>query len=172
MGACQIGKNFPGVWYFFMFQRSNLVEPSSAEVLGNVADMSRDDFIRAIKIADKGFRKYSISTTFAERGAQLRKWFDLIQQNLDDCKSQKRVIILTVSGKNSQFREWKDFAGGKGRSHLCCIVHSVVQRRSSSSVWRRYSLVSSQHHRLHAQATRRCMWNHHAVEFSSSNDHS
>jgi acyl-CoA reductase-like NAD-dependent aldehyde dehydrogenase len=76
----------------------NHVEPSSAEVLGNVADMSRDDFIRAIKIADRGFRKYSTLTTFAERGAQLRKWFDLIQQNLDDCTSSKRLIILTESG--------------------------------------------------------------------------
>jgi acyl-CoA reductase-like NAD-dependent aldehyde dehydrogenase len=89
MGTCQIGKNFPGVWYVFIIQSSNHVEPSSAEVLGNVADMSRDDFIRAIKIADKGYRKYSTSTTFAERGAQLRKWFDLIQQNFDDCNSQK-----------------------------------------------------------------------------------
>ena len=47
--------------------------------------MSREDFIRAIKIADKGFRKYSTSTTFPERGAQLRKWFDLIHKNLEDC---------------------------------------------------------------------------------------
>jgi acyl-CoA reductase-like NAD-dependent aldehyde dehydrogenase len=47
--------------------------------------MSRDDFIKAIKIADKGFRKYSTGTTFAERGAQLRKWFELINENLDDC---------------------------------------------------------------------------------------
>ena len=107
--------------------RSNHVEPSSAEVLGNMADMSRDDFIRAIKIADKGFRKYSTSTTFAERGAQLRKWFDLIQQNVDDCNSQRKVIILTQSGKNSQFREWKDLGGGKGRSGLRSIVYSVVQ---------------------------------------------
>jgi acyl-CoA reductase-like NAD-dependent aldehyde dehydrogenase len=66
------------------FDCANL-EPSSAEVLGHVADMSRDDFIKAIKIADKGFRKYSISTTFAERGAQLRKWFELINENVDDC---------------------------------------------------------------------------------------
>jgi len=62
-------------------------EPASAEVLGHVADMSREDFVRAIKIADKGFRKYSTSTTFAERGAQLRKWFDLVHENVDDCIS-------------------------------------------------------------------------------------
>lgn len=66
------GKKFP------------VYEPSSAEVLGYVADLSRDDFQKAIKIADAGFRKYSTSTTFAERGIQLRKWFDLIHANLDD----------------------------------------------------------------------------------------
>lgn len=61
------------------------IEPSSAEVLGKVADLARDDFQKAIKIADAGFRKYSTSTTFAERGAQLRKWFDLVLENVDDC---------------------------------------------------------------------------------------
>ena len=64
---------------------ANVEEPSSAEVLGHVADMSRADFVRAIEIADKGFRKYSTSTTFAERGVQLRKWFELVHENLDDC---------------------------------------------------------------------------------------
>ena len=61
-----------------------LIEPSSAEVLGHVADMSNDDFVRAIEIADKGFRKYSASTTFRERGVQLRRWFDLVHANLED----------------------------------------------------------------------------------------
>ena len=71
------------VW--FLVSDSYTIEPSSAEVLGQVADLSRDDFIKAIKIADKGYRKYSTSTTFAERGAHLRKWFDLIHANLEDC---------------------------------------------------------------------------------------
>jgi succinate-semialdehyde dehydrogenase/glutarate-semialdehyde dehydrogenase len=64
---------------------ADLAEPSSAEVLGYVADMSRADFIRAIEIADKGYRKYSTTTTFYERGVQLRKWFDLVHANIDDC---------------------------------------------------------------------------------------
>jgi succinate-semialdehyde dehydrogenase/glutarate-semialdehyde dehydrogenase len=67
------------------------IEPSSAEVLGQVADLSRDDFIRAIEIADKGYRKYSTSTTFAERGVQLRKWFELVHQNVDDCICRRNV---------------------------------------------------------------------------------
>jgi acyl-CoA reductase-like NAD-dependent aldehyde dehydrogenase len=61
-------------------------EPSSTDVLGHVADFSREDFTRAIKIADKGFRKYSTTTSFPERGAQLRRWYDLIIENLEDCK--------------------------------------------------------------------------------------
>jgi acyl-CoA reductase-like NAD-dependent aldehyde dehydrogenase len=67
-------------------------EPASAEVLGNVADLSRDDFQRAIKIADKGYRKYSTSTSFPERAAQLYRWYELIHANLEDCNP----IGLTV----------------------------------------------------------------------------
>jgi len=80
---------------------ANFQEPSSTEVLGHVADMSRADFVRAIEIADKGFRKYSTSTTFAERGIQLRKWFDLVHANLDDC-IKYFPIVLTGSGKDSE----------------------------------------------------------------------
>jgi acyl-CoA reductase-like NAD-dependent aldehyde dehydrogenase len=73
------------VFHQLLFPLLTSVEPSTAEVLGQVADLSRDDFQKAIKIADAGFRKYSTSTTFAERGNQLRKWFDLIHENVDDC---------------------------------------------------------------------------------------
>jgi len=66
------GKTFP------------VYEPASAEVLGYVADLARDDFVRAIEIADKGYRRYSTTTTFAERGAQLRRWFDLVYENIND----------------------------------------------------------------------------------------
>ena len=108
------GKTFPVYGAPSSSNFYNHVEPSSAEVLGNVADMSRDDFIRAIKIADKGFRKYSTLTTFAERGAQLRKWFDLIQQNLDDCTSPKRLIILTEVAKILSLENGKTFAEAMG----------------------------------------------------------
>lgn len=85
-----------------------MYEPSSAEVLGQVADLSRDDFIKAIKIADKGFRKYSTSTTFAERGVQLRKWNDLILANVDDCTIPCGSLGLTGSGQDPLARERKD----------------------------------------------------------------
>ena len=67
--------------------------------------MSRDDFIRAIKIADKGFRKYSTSTTFAERGAHLRKWFDLVHENVDDCIPSHLISCLTLQWP--RFSAWR-----------------------------------------------------------------
>jgi acyl-CoA reductase-like NAD-dependent aldehyde dehydrogenase len=103
MGSCQKWQNFPGFWYPPRCTFSNCLEPSSAEVLGNVADMSRDDFIRAIRIADNGFRKYSVSTTYAERGFQLRKWFDLIHENLEDCGGSFSKTTLIGSGENFEF---------------------------------------------------------------------
>lgn len=99
MGTCQKRQNFPGVWYAYNGFFADFQEPSSTEVLGYVADMSRADFVRAIEIADKGFRKYSTSTTFAERGIQLRKWFDLIQKNIDDCMNPP-LIALRRSGED------------------------------------------------------------------------
>jgi hypothetical protein len=88
------------------------IEPSSAEVLGQVADLSRDDFQKAIKIADAGFRKYSTSTTFAERGVQLRKWYDLVLENVDDCKfpshSNTRDLLTGYSGENPLPRKRED----------------------------------------------------------------
>lgn len=64
---------------------ADVAEPSSAEILGMVANMSREEFVHAIEIADRGYRKYSTTTTFPERGAQLRKWFELVHENLEDC---------------------------------------------------------------------------------------
>lgn len=100
MGSCQKWKSFPGIWCDNQCVSADcIVEPSTAEVLGHVADMSRDDFVRAIKSADKGFRKYSTSTTFPERGAQLRKWFDLIHENLDD-RTLPNLLSTNLSRKD------------------------------------------------------------------------
>ena len=86
MGRCPKWQNFPSLRYQSQSpSQSNTIEPSSAEILAYISDLSRDDFIRAIKSADKGYRKYSTSTTFPERGVQLRKWFDLVHQNSEDC---------------------------------------------------------------------------------------
>jgi succinate-semialdehyde dehydrogenase / glutarate-semialdehyde dehydrogenase len=113
MGSCSKWESFPGIWYIIDGVHIDNVEPSTAEVLGNVADMSRDDFIRAIKIADKGFRNYSTTTTFAERGAQLREWFELIHENIEDCMTQY-LIILTQVAKILSLENGKTLAEAKG----------------------------------------------------------
>ncbi|KAK7204569.1 Aldehyde/histidinol dehydrogenase [Myxozyma melibiosi] len=70
-------------------------EPSTGQVLGSVANMTRDDFVTAIKSADKGYRAYSTSTTAHERSALLRKWYDLIMQNKEDIAT----ILVLENGK-------------------------------------------------------------------------
>jgi Aldehyde dehydrogenase family len=114
MGRCKEWQNFSGLRYScnFCFDFLTNIEPSSAEVLGRVADLSRDDFQKAIKIADAGFRKYSTSTTFAERGVQLRKWYDLVLENIDDCKFPSHLktwdVLTEYSGENPLPRKRKD----------------------------------------------------------------
>lgn len=70
-------------------------EPSSGDVLGTVADVTREDFVTAITSADKGYRSYSTSTTAHERSALLRKWFDLIILHKEDIAT----ILVLENGK-------------------------------------------------------------------------
>ena len=80
------GKTFPVYGLApSVYTAADVAEPSSAEVLGMVADMSREDFVRAIEIAERGYRKYSTTTISPDRGSQLRKWFELVHENLEDC---------------------------------------------------------------------------------------
>ena len=72
------GKTFP------------VYEPSSGEVLCNISDFSKRDFIEAIDDAYTGYQSFYANTTAKERGVVLRKWNDLILQNVDDCKSGLR----------------------------------------------------------------------------------
>ena len=62
-------------------------EPSSAEVLGHVADCDLEDFQQAITDADKAQHVFFETTTAAQRGSLLRKWNDLILANKKDRKS-------------------------------------------------------------------------------------
>lgn len=68
------GKTFP------------VFEPSTGEVLHQCADLGLSDFQEAIDIAYVGYKNFSKSTTAKERGAMLRKWFNLITENSDDSK--------------------------------------------------------------------------------------
>lgn len=81
-----------GVWKTGVDGKSFPVyEPSSGKILRQCADLQRQDFIDAIDAADKGYREFWSSTTAKERGALLRRWHDLIQENVDDC----RLLINT-----------------------------------------------------------------------------
>ncbi|KAF7563313.1 hypothetical protein G7046_g810 [Stylonectria norvegica] len=77
------GKTFP------------VYEPSSGEVLRECADLGLEDFVAAIDSADAGFREFSTSTTAKERGAMLRKWYELILENLEDLA----IILSLENGK-------------------------------------------------------------------------
>ena len=68
------GKTFP------------VYEPSSGDVLLECSDFALEDFIEAIDSAEHGFREFYSSTTAKERGALLRKWYELILENVEDCE--------------------------------------------------------------------------------------
>ncbi|KAK2670944.1 Aldehyde dehydrogenase domain [Fusarium oxysporum f. sp. vasinfectum] len=62
----------------------DVFEPSTATVLGQVANCTLEDFQTAIKSADAAQTKYFESTTGASRGALLRKWYDLVLSHQED----------------------------------------------------------------------------------------
>lgn len=67
-------------------RNTNIVftEPSTTAVLGQVSDCSLEDFQAAIKSADAAQPAFFESTTGTKRGQLLRKWNDLILENIDD----------------------------------------------------------------------------------------
>ncbi|KAI5458798.1 Aldehyde/histidinol dehydrogenase [Mariannaea sp. PMI_226] len=77
------GKTFP------------VYEPSSGEVLHECADFDLEDFIEAIDNAQVGFKEFSTSTTAKERGIMLRKWYELIMENIDDLS----ILLSLENGK-------------------------------------------------------------------------
>jgi succinate-semialdehyde dehydrogenase/glutarate-semialdehyde dehydrogenase len=78
------GKTFP------------VYEPSSAEVLGEVADFALEDFQDALKASEIAFKSYAKSTTAAERGKLLRKWYELCIANIDDCRSTHALLLAEL----------------------------------------------------------------------------
>jgi acyl-CoA reductase-like NAD-dependent aldehyde dehydrogenase len=63
------------------------IEPSTDTVLGEVSNCELADFKKAIDSAEKAQEEFYESTTATQRGAFLRKWFNLIMANQDDCKA-------------------------------------------------------------------------------------
>lgn len=72
------GKTFP------------VIEPSTGDVLRHCSNFAHSEFVEAIDCADKGFRQFSSSTTAKERATMLRKWYELIMENVEDCKKLSR----------------------------------------------------------------------------------
>lgn len=62
----------------------DVFEPSTATVLGKVANCTLEDFQAAIKSANVAQAQFWESTTGTSRGALLRKWYDLVIANKDD----------------------------------------------------------------------------------------
>lgn len=60
-------------------------EPSSGNILQQCSDFGRQDFVDAIDVADQGYRNFWSSTTAKERGGLLRRWYEQILENVDDC---------------------------------------------------------------------------------------
>lgn len=74
-----------GEWTFAADKKTFPVyEPSTGRVLLECSDFGQQDFIRAIEVADKGYEKFSSTTTAKERGSMLRRWNDLILSNAED----------------------------------------------------------------------------------------
>jgi len=61
-----------------------VTEPSTGTVLHECANLGRQDFIDAINSAEQGTKNFYHNTTAKERGTLLRKWNDLVLENLDD----------------------------------------------------------------------------------------
>jgi len=66
-------------------------EPASATSLAHVADCDVDDFRLAIESANVAQERYFASTSAADRGAFLRRWYEAISMNVEDCKQTNSV---------------------------------------------------------------------------------
>ncbi|MCC5972504.1 MAG: NAD-dependent succinate-semialdehyde dehydrogenase [Rubellimicrobium sp.] len=75
-------------------KRFAVTNPANGEVLANVADIGLDQIRAAIAAADTAQRDWA-QATGKERAAVLRRWFELIQENLEDLA----VILTAEMGK-------------------------------------------------------------------------
>ncbi|KAI1213737.1 Aldehyde/histidinol dehydrogenase [Annulohypoxylon truncatum] len=67
-------------------KKFDVYEPSTGTVLGQVADGSLEDFQKAIQSANEAQPKFFAETTATQRGALLRKWYDLIVKHQEDSR--------------------------------------------------------------------------------------
>jgi acyl-CoA reductase-like NAD-dependent aldehyde dehydrogenase len=95
----------------------DVIEPSTKKTLASCADFDREAFLEAIDAAYDGYQEYSSNTTAKERGAILRRWYELIIENLEDCKMANLLLtagpydselIFFDSGHHIIFRKWEN----------------------------------------------------------------
>jgi acyl-CoA reductase-like NAD-dependent aldehyde dehydrogenase len=80
---------------------SSHAEPATATVLGQVSNCNLEDFQKAIASADGAQQEFWESTTFAQRGAMLRKWYNLIMDNAEDSKDM--LWVSAMANANPSF---------------------------------------------------------------------
>jgi len=64
-------------------ERMTVYDPATGKALGSVPRMGREDVRRAIDAAERAFRQFR-ALTGKERAALLRRWYDLVMENVDD----------------------------------------------------------------------------------------
>ena len=144
--------------------------------------MSRDDFKRAIESASQSQKEYFEVTTAAQRGEQLREWFNLITSNAADCMANEPrncytppghtssiplIIYRWSSGDDHLCRKRQDIQGSRGRSSLCGRIRLVVCRGSAARIWRHHTVVLEEHVGHDPETTRRYLRDYYAVSSTS-----
>lgn len=117
------GKTFP------------VIEPASATLLAHCADLSEPDIVAAIDAADEGYVKFYESTTAKERGILLKKLYQLIMDNAEDCTLKPlpfvpkcpKLITTACSGHNPFPRERQDHQRSPRRNYLCRVLRILVR---------------------------------------------
>lgn len=76
-----------GEWRDAINQKSFPVyEPATGSVLHPCADFGREEFVEAINAAHVGYKSFYEDTTAKDRAQLLRRWHDLIIENVEDCQ--------------------------------------------------------------------------------------
>ncbi len=156
-----------------------LSEPSTAQVLGTVANCDLNDIKSAIESADITQQAYHTSTTAAERGKLLRKWHDLVIANAEDRKDIPYLVLMDRFSLTTNFLPV---------STILCLengktineVKGEITYAASFIAWFAEEATRSYGDTIPSSTPSTMVltlkepvgvWNHHAVELSCGNDH-
>jgi acyl-CoA reductase-like NAD-dependent aldehyde dehydrogenase len=96
-------------------QISQTVEPVTGSIISSVTNLDRQDFIKAIEAASVAQKSYYKSTTAAHRGELLRKWYDLIIANKEDCRF---IFISQLYYVFTDTRQWQRYSASRMGRHM------------------------------------------------------